>query len=501
MAALANKHLAKKMARWAIVSATALAVVSCSNMPQGRISPDERAGIEARLLSDISILASEEFAGRRPGTAGEAKTLAFIQQSLTQAGFVSGTNDPANPWRAPVLLINTAATDSRVSITSGKRTVVLPSDNAFAHTLASLGLVEGGEMTFVGRLAEDVPDEQVLGRVVVMLGEPGKSPPRREALFKKGAAAIITVVEDAASVEQVRAFRSQDSFILASDATDHLSVFVTHEAMTAGLGEKQWDALVASADEDGFAPIKLDATASVEARTKRREVTSHNVIGRLAGTNPQAGAVFLMAHWDHFGECGEEGAADRLCNGAVDNASGVAVMLELADRLAASGPHDRDIYILGTTAEEWGLLGAKAFVQTPAVPLDQIAAVLNYDTVAVAPQGSDFVFVGEGETPLDGIVLDTLADQDRTLGNQIMAQQFIRRQDSWAFLEADVPAIVISTNLGSQESLETFLSQRYHQASDEVNGLELGGAIDDVVLNELLLKRLASTTEYPSGGE
>ena len=501
MVAVVKPSLVNTMARLAIVSASALAVASCSTIPQGRVSQAERLGIETRLLSDIKTLASEEYAGRRPGTVGETKTLAFIQQSLTQAGFVSGTNDPANPWNAPVSLVNSASTDSRVSIKSGKRTVVLPADGAFAHTSASLGLVEGGAMTFVGRLAENVPDEAVLGRVVVMVGEPGKSPPRREALFKKGAAAIITVVEDSASVEQVRAFRSQDSFVLASDATDYLSVFASQDAMKTGLGEAQWDMLLTSADEDGFAPVNLEATASIEARTKRREVTSHNVIGRLAGTNPQAGSVFLMAHWDHFGECGEEGDEDRLCNGAVDNASGVAVMLELADRLAAAGPHDRDIYVMGTTAEEWGLLGAKAFVQNPAVALDRIAAVLNYDTVAVAPQGSDFVFVGEGATPLDGIVLDTLADQKRTLGNQVMAQQFIRRQDSWAFLEADVPAVVVSTNLGSQVSLDSFINQRYHQASDDVDSIELGGAVDDVILNQLLLKRLASTTEYLASGE
>ena len=501
MVAVGNISLVNTMARLAIASATALAVVACSTIPQGRVSQKERLGIEARLLHDIKVLASEEFAGRRPGTAGETKTLAFIQQSLTQAGFVSGTNDPANPWNAPVSLVNSASTDSRVSIKLGTRTVILPQASTFAHTSASRGLVEGGAMTFVGRLAENVPDEAVLGRVVVMVGEPGKSPPRREALFKKGAAAIITVVEEASSVEQVRAFQSQDRFVLASDTTDYLSVFASHDAMKTGLGEAQWDALLTSAGEDGFAPVNLDATASIEARTKRREVTSHNVIGRLAGTNPQAGSVFLMAHWDHFGECGDEGDPDRLCNGAVDNASGVAVMLELADRLAAAGPHDRDIYVLGTTAEEWGLLGAKAFVQSPAIPLDRITAVVNYDTAAVAPQGSDFVFVGEGVTPLDSIVLDTLAVQKRNLGNRILAQQFIRRQDSWAFLEAEVPAVVVSTNLGSQESLDSFLNHRYHQASDDVEAIELGGAIDDVVFNQLLLKRLASTAEYPVSGE
>jgi Zn-dependent M28 family amino/carboxypeptidase len=156
---------------------------------------------------------------------------------------------------------------------------------------------------------------------------------------------------------------------------------------------------------------------------------------------------------------------------------------------------------MGTTAEEWGLLGAKAFVENPAIPLDTIVGAFNYDTVAVSPQGSSFAFVGEGLTPLDDIVLTTLGDLRLSLGNQILAEQFLRRQDSWALLEAGVPSVTLSTNLGSQATLDAFLADRYHQASDNIAGLELGGAIDDVLLHQLLLQRVASTTQYPASRE
>ncbi|MEP5938836.1 MAG: M20/M25/M40 family metallo-hydrolase [Erythrobacter sp.] len=492
------QNIARPRVAIAALVAGMLVLAGCSTTPQKKLSEQERASVEQSLRDDIAVLASEDFGGRRPGSQGEAKTLNFMETSLKRSGFVSGTNDPANSWRAPVLLVNTVAKESRVSIKSGKRTVVLPDADAIAYTSASLGLIEQGAMVYVGRLGQSVPDEAVLGKIAIILGEPGKSPPRREALFEKGASAVVTVIEDQASVAEIRDFRSRESFVLASEITDSLNIFATHDVMAKALGDDQWTELVAAADGEEFAPIDLDATASVEARSKRREVTSYNLIGRMIGAKPGSGAVLLMAHWDHFGECGEEGDEDRLCNGAVDNASGVAVMLELAERLAASGPHDRDIYVMGTTAEEWGLFGAKAFVKNPPVPLETIVAALNYDTVAVAPRGSDVAFVGEGETPLDGIVLDTIGDMRSKLGNQIMAEQFMRRQDSWALLEAGVPAVVVSTNLGSQSALESFLANRYHKASDDIDGMELGGAVDDVVLNQLLLERLASTVEYPA---
>ena len=491
----------RNFARPLALSAAILVVAGCASLPQRTFSEEQRFAIEDNMRHDIAILASEEFGGRKPGTDGEAKTLDFIESSLRLSGFESGTNDPANPWRAPVLLVSTSATASRVSIQSGKRTVVLPDDGAFAATSALLGLIQDSAMIFVGRLGETVPADMVLGKVVIMLGEPGKSPPRRDALFKKGASAVITTIEDEATIAQIRAARSRDSLQLASEVTDSLSVFATVETIKSALGDTLWDELSSAADDDDFAPIELDAKASVEARSSRREVTSYNLIGRLPGAVPDSGAVFMMAHWDHLGECGKETDEDRLCNGAVDNASGVAMVLELARRLAASGPHDRDIYVMGTTAEEWGLLGAKAFVKSPSVRLDSIVASLNYDTVAVAPRGGLVTFVGEGETPLDPIVLETAGQMKRTVGNRIMAQQFLRRQDSWALLEAGVPSIVLSTNLGSEDELNHYLSQHYHQASDDIDDIEMGGAVDDVELHQQLLQKLASTVDYPAGGE
>ena len=171
-------------------------------------------------------------------------------------------------------------------------------------------------------------------------------------------------------------------------------------------------------------------------------------------------------------------------------------MLELARRLSATGPHDRDIYFLATSAEESGLLGARSFVEAPPVPLDTIVAAFNFDTVAVAPAGSPIGFIGEGRTPLDGIVRDVLDAARRDLGDQELAAQFVRRQDGWVLLDEGVPAVLLSTTFGSEEVLTRYLSGDYHRPSDEVGIIELGGAIDDLLLHEELIRRVANTSLY-----
>ena len=258
------------------------------------------------------------------------------------------------------------------------------------------------------------------------------------------------------------------------------------------------EALVAAADEESFEPRSLEATIAIDARSSRREFASNNVLGLIPGARPDAGAVMLMGHWDHLGECGDAETGDLICNGAIDNASGIAVMLELSRRLAATGPHDRDIYVLATTAEEAGLLGARAFLEQSPIPLDSIVAVFNFDTVAIAPAGSPVGFIGEGRTAIDGIVLEALRDSGRELGNREFAESFIRRQDGWVFLEQGIPSVFLSTAFGSEILLGPYLQSDYHRPSDEIERIELGGAIDDLLLHEELVKRVANVATYPA---
>lgn len=483
-------------ARGFAIVAGALLLSACVSSSDQRISRNDYLAIETALSRDISTLASEEFAGRRPGTLGEAYTLKFIEDSLKSAGYVSGTNDPANPWRAPVELVSTTPSSYRVELQVGRRRYLVPAAESAGFTTRKRSLVEKAPMLFVGRLAEEVAGEDVLGRVAVILSDPGKSPARRDILFEKGAVAIITVVDTEDDIWDVSAAYSSEKLILPSEENGALSAFVTASAMSGALGKNRWEGLLASEQGSDFSPSELPALATVEANSIRREVRSNNLIGLLPGKQPGSGAILLLAHWDHFGECGQEGDKDRLCNGAVDNASGVAVMLELARRLAKDGPFDRDIYVLGTTAEESGLLGVKAFVDQPPIPLDSIIAAFNFDTVAVAPRGTNVGFVGEGQTVLDAPVMEAIEKSGRLIGNRSLADLFLQRQDGWILLQKGVPAVAITSAMGDDQVLNRFLDLRYHKANDEPEVVELGGAIEDLLLHERLISRLANVRTY-----
>lgn len=484
----------------AVALGLAVGLAACASTGV-RVSDSEFASLESRIDQHINVLASDEFAGRRPGTSGETKTLEYMREMLEPAGFVSGTNDPANPWNAPVMLANIKGESGLAQFKVGRRIVPIDPDTIAAASEAQRALMEDADTVFVGYADGDVDEELIRGRVAIMLSDPGQSPARRAALREKGPVAVVTVVESAQSTAQIRQFQMRDRLVLASQADENVSVFLAREALANVVGETRWAELLELADaskgKNTFEPVPLNAKLTLDVRTDRRDVPSHNFLAKLPGTKPDAGAVLLLGHWDHLGECGAEDAEDRVCNGAVDNASGIGLMIELGKRLAAGEPMERDLYILGTTAEEWGLLGARAFADEPPMPLETIVAAFNFDTVAISPRGSAVGFIGEGRTPLDAIVKEAISDAGRELAPRELTEPFLQRQDGWALLQRDVPSVLLSNAFGSEERMTEFLSGSYHQASDNPGDIELGGAVDDLLLHELLVRRVADSGVYP----
>ena len=155
--------------------------------------------------------------------------------------------------------------------------------------------------------------------------------------------------------------------------------------------------------------------------------------------------MLLLAHWDAFGICGDETAEDRICNGAIDNASGIAVLTEAA-RILARGPRpERDIYFLATTSEELGLLGAHAFAENPPLPINQIVAAFNIDSIAIAPRGSPAVIVGKGLTSLDSRIAAVAKREKRKIVDSSEANAYVKRQDGWALLQHDIPTVMVTS--------------------------------------------------------
>jgi hypothetical protein len=441
----------------------ALALLAGGGAAQARPSDKRDRGLEAQLLAGMSVLASDEFEGREPGTDGEAKTLRYIARAWFDIGLVSGTNDPGHPWFAPVTLVAREPVVSTALFLRGRRLLTVSGDDVLVLTSGRRSLVEGAPLYFVGRGKAGTTDwvpprTELAGRVAVLLdrvssadaGNVGvQDSSRQNALLAGGASSVITVLDGGRSLASVAARRKRQGYALADEALGgDLEAFITGAAMDrllsgsgagagagAGGGAGGGQALAgleAEADKAGFAPHLLDLTASLEATTRETEIRTHNVNGMLPGRHPGSGAVLVLAHWDHFGTCAAPPAEHLICNGAIDNASGVAGLTEIARRLAhpgSAGPGmDRDVYFIATTAEELGLLGAEAFAENPPLPLAQVVAAFNLDSIAIAPAGTALGVVGQGMTGLDRGIAQVAREQHRKLVTSTAPNTYIRRQ-------------------------------------------------------------------------
>lgn len=470
------------------------------------------AGLESQLLASITQLASDDFAGREPGTEGERKTLRWLAREWISIGLVSGTNDPSHPWFAPVTLVGREPVGSRAEFARRGRPVAVPPEDVRVMTFGRRGFVQNAPFYFVGRLSGEVPSRtELAGRVAVLLDKPpprmgGEVMPlavRQNALLEGGASAVLTVLDSTRTIASISERRRHQGFALADDAPEgDVEAYITLGGMARLMGGMDGvDALINEAGRPDFTPHGLDLTATLEATTRQTTIRTHNVIGRIPGRHPEAGAVLLLAHWDHFGACGAgrlqpEGSEaippHLICNGAVDNASGLAAITEIARRLRQGPPMDRDVYVLATTAEEMGLLGAEAFADNPPLPLGQIVAAFNLDSVAIAPAGGPLGVVGQGMTRLDSGIAAVAREQHRKIVLPDWPNTFLKRQDGWALIQHDVPAVMVTSAYGDRARFEHYLATDYHRPSDVVKpGLELGGAAEDVLFHVALVHYFA----------
>ncbi len=232
----------------------------------------------------------------------------------------------------------------------------------------------------------------------------------------------------------------------------------------------------------------------------RGPFTAYNVIGKAPGSAPDGRAVVVMGHYDHLGLCLPESAPDRICNGANDNASGIAAIIAVAERVARL-KLDRDVWFVATSAEEWGLLGARAFADSPPVALNRIIAGFNLDTIAIAPRGAPVAMVAAKGSGLEQLVRDSAKAMGRSWDGDDEAASFLQRQDGWALAQRGVPMIMAGGSFSDLKLLNAFLAKAYHGPSDELRtDTELGGAVDDANLHVELVRRAASRGILPSFG-
>lgn len=484
-----------------LVLALLIAVQPAAARPAG--------GVEAQLRAHVETLAADAMEGRKPGTRGGDLAARYVAGQFAAIGLQPGGADGG--YYAPVpLLERTTESAAGEWWLKGMAFPVEADDLAFRASpavarIADAPLIFGGygvddDKTGLHAFrGVDVRDAVVLilpGQPEDMADAPAFAA-RRDALFKAGAAAVLRVGGSAEEWAAVRDAYAEPRTDMSDAAPQPVSGALSPDAWARLAEVAGLDRAIADAAKPAFRAVKIDGNVSLTIRTKLRAYTSWNVVGRLPGAASDAGAILYLAHWDHLGLCRPEGAPDRICNGAVDNASGVAMLLEVARGLATGkGRPPRDLWFVATTAEEMGLIGARTLARTPPVDPARIAAVVNFDTVAIAPRGAPVATLGRGQTPLDPLIDAAARKEGRKVNPSTDANVLIPRQDGWAFTQIGIPAVMVGGSL-NMDRLTAYLGHEYHKPGDDLaQALPYDGMAEDVRLHVTLGRMLADPKRY-----
>ncbi|UCE41084.1 MAG: M28 family peptidase [Candidatus Aminicenantes bacterium] len=506
----------------------------------GSLSTDE-------LAVDVEILSSDEFEGRFPASLGEEKTIAFLKEEFEKVGLKPG-NDESYFQDVPLVEI-TSIPLSHLIVTGGSKPLPLAFEDDFVgltQRVQEKVIVTNSDMVFVGYGIvapeydwNDYEGIDVHGKTVVMLvNDPGFATEdaelfngramtyygrwtyKYEEAARQGAACAIIIHETEPAAYGwgvVQNGWTGPNFSLVTEdgnasrcaVESWVTLDAAHKIFEAA-GEK-YDELKDSAEKPGFKPVPLDLKASLTMENRIRNAISKNVIGLFPGSTHADEYIIYTAHWDHFGKKPElEG--DQIFNGALDNATGTAALIELAEAFQQLGsPPRRSILFLAVTAEEQGLLGSDYYATNPIYPLTKTVAVINMDSLNIYGRMKDIRIIGFGQSELDDYVKAYAEEVGRiVLPNPTPEKGSFFRSDHFPFAKQGVPAL----NAGSGvqhvekgedwglEQIENYIREKYHKPSDEFDPeWDLSGALEDMQMYFNIGYRLSMEETFPNWNE
>jgi Zn-dependent M28 family amino/carboxypeptidase len=504
------------------------------------------------LRSHIEVLASDEFEGRAPGTEGERLTVDYLVEQFRQFGLAPGNPDGSYVQEVP--LVGLTADVTEASFVVGGAPVTLSGKDDFtaltSRVMPEVSIHES-EIVFVGYGVvapeydwDDFKDVDVSGKTILVLVNdppiPDPDDPERldpemfngramtyygrwtykyEIAAEKGAAAVFVIHEAEPAGypwEVPSASWGREEFEIAATGEDALEPPAINGWMHLGAARRLFEAAgldyeeqKRAALEPGFRPVDLGGTASLTIRNEIREIRSQNVIAKLEGADPDRRGEYVIytAHWDHLGK-NPSLPGDQIYNGAKDNASGTAGLLEIARAFSAlETPPGRSIVFLAVTAEEKGLLGARFYAQNPLYPLASTLANINMDGANLWGRTEDIVVVGLGNSTLDGLLATAAAEMGRVIEPDAEPEKgFFYRSDHFEFAKLGVPALYVDEGtrfIGKPEGYgekkrREYTAEDYHKPSDEIKpDWDLSGAVDDFRLLFLVGYAVAENEEWP----
>ena len=489
-------------------------------------------------------LSSDAYEGRAPTTPAEDKTIAYIVQRFERAGLKPGNK---GKWTQDVPLVElTAGNVQPLVFTGGKTPVSLDyrKDMVIAtYRVVPKVAIKDSDVVFVGyginapeRGWNDYAGLDVKGKtVVILVNDPDYRAPDTKGLFEGRAMTYYGrwtyKFEEAARQGATAAIIGHDSFpasypwgVVQSSWTgpqleqdtpgDHMDQSQAigwmqldkAKALFAAAG-KDFDALAAAATKQGFKAVPLGVKASVSWDNSIRRQASKNVVGILPGAGKPGDVVLYSAHWDHLGRC-DAVKGDDICNGAVDNASGIGGLVALAEAHAKAGPARRSIVFLAVTAEESGLLGSKFYAENPVYPLASTVGGVNMDSLNVIGKTRDFVLVGAGKSELEDLVKPIVAAEGRVIVPEERPEAGgYYRSDHFSFAKLGVPMLygesgddlVNGGKEAGEKAAKDYTQNRYHKPQDEYDpNWDWSGAVSDLNVYYGLGRQLADGSAWPN---
>jgi Zn-dependent M28 family amino/carboxypeptidase len=502
------------------------------------------------LMRHIRVLANDSLMGRQPGSAGEDKTVAYLESQFKSIGLKPGNTNGTYIQKVPMVGITVKGAPTLTFAKGGTKKELKWRDDYVAWTkhVAPSASLDKSELVFVGYGTEapefkwdDFKGVDVAGKTLVMLvNDPpladttqfggtrmtyyGRWTYKFEQGMKHKAAGVLLVheAERAGYPFAVVQGKAAEQFDLVTpdknmsrSAVEGWITFDQAKALFAMSGQN-FDSLKARASTPAFKPVPLGVTATVKIDNMLRTVDSRNVVAKVEGSDPvlKDEYVIYTAHWDHFG-IGAKVNGDSIYNGAADNASGVAGLLAMAKAFVAmKTPPKRSILFLSVTAEEQGLLGSQYYAVTPIYPLAKTVANINMDALNQWGPTSDVTVIGLGNSELDDYAATAAAEQKRTLRPDAEPEKgFYYRSDHFNFAKVGVPAFdpeagldFIGKPAGYGMKLRNYYTANdYHKPSDEIKpGWELSGAVQDLDLFLTMGYRIGNAAKFPewrSGNE
>ena len=503
-------------------------------------------------MQHIKTLASDDFEGRAPGTKGEVLTTDYLISQFKQMGLAPGNPDGSYVQKVP-LIGYTSLPEASIKNISDVTALKFPQDYvAWSATQQAEILMENNELIFVGYGViapeygwDDYKSADVKGKTIVMLindpplPDPADSSKLDAKMFKGdamtyygrwtykfemaaklGAAAAIIVHETkpaAYPYSVVMNSWSRENFSINDGPNKNFPpipawIHLDRAKDLFRASNLDFDALKKAALSKDFRPVALKSKINMEVKNTWRMVDSNNVLAKIEGSDPALKNEYVIytAHWDHFGmdEKLPGSKTQKIYHGALDNASGVAALLELA-RAFKQLPvaPKRTIIFMATTAEEQGLLGAQYYANHPLYPLEKTVANINMDGMNMWGCTSDVEVLGFGNSTLEDVLNDAATKQNRSVNPESRAELGgYFRSDHFEFAKVGVPALYMKSRtqyIGqpadyAKQKVDNYIANDYHKVTDVIHDdWNASGAVEDIALLFDVGMRVAQSQAYP----